>query len=66
VWLDTKPDEVRNVASVDVGVALPGGLLASSGAIATVAKAQHAGWLVVAMLSEVKVVKVVRSTAAWR
>jgi hypothetical protein len=46
VRLDTKPDEVRNVASVDVGVALPGGLLASSGAIATVAKAQHAGWLV--------------------
>ena len=44
--LDAKPDNVRNVASVYVGVALPGGLLAGSGAVATVAKAQHAGWLV--------------------
>ena len=39
VRLDAKSDKIRNVASVDVGVALSGGLLASSGAIATVAGA---------------------------
>ena len=31
--LDAKPDKVRDVASVDVGVSLPGGLLASGGAV---------------------------------
>ena len=46
LWLDAKPDKVRDVASVDVGVSLPGGLLASGGAVAAVTEAQHARWLV--------------------
>ena len=34
------------MASVDVGVSLPGGLLASGDAVAAVTEAQHARWLV--------------------